>query len=461
MFSSLAVPNYRKYYLGQVVSRTGTLMQQFAQSWLVYDLTGSATMVGLTVAVQNIPILLVGPYAGLVADRLDKRRLMIFLQAMMGVLAVALGALTLTHTVQLWHVFVLALLLGTNEAFDNPSRLAFVFEMVGPRHITNAVGLNSVLNNISRAVGPAIGAGVVATLGLGMCFLLNAVSFGAVIVSLVVIDRSQLHAALPTRRAKGQLREGFGYVRRSSTLWVPLGMMALIGTLTWEFQTTLPPMASQVLHGGATAYGLMIAMQGVGAIGGGLTVAARGRAGPEIADRAGDRIRRRDDLLGIRSEPAGGARHHGAGRFRRDELYVDGQQHHSTQRGSEHARSRDESLDDGGARLYANRRPARRRGRDPIWSTGGDRSGGCRLFWSRSAGHSDRRPPARRTPRHRSSGCIPGRARFGVSGTSGLWRRWIMAPPHRQAPSVPHRRNIGGRPAALSAVRRRSAVRLP
>jgi MFS family permease len=282
MFSSLAVPNYRRYYLGQVVSRTGTLMQQFAQSWLVYDLSGSATIVGLTVALQTIPILLISPYAGLLADRLDKRRLMVVLQAMMGVLAVILGMLTVTHVVELWHVFVLALLLGVNEAFDTPSRQAFIFEMVGPDQLTNAVGLNSVLNNISRAVGPAVGAGVVATLGLGMCFLLNAASFVAVIVSLVTIDRSQLQAAPITRRAKGQLREGFGYVRRSPMLWVPLGMMALIGTLTWEFQTTLPPMASQVLHGGATAYGLMIAMQGLGAIGGGLTVAARGRAGPKL-----------------------------------------------------------------------------------------------------------------------------------------------------------------------------------
>ena len=282
MFSSLAVANYRKYYLGQVVSRTGTLMQQFAQSWLVYELSGSATIVGLTVALQNIPLLVIGPYAGLIADRLDKRRLMIVLQSMMGVLALVLGMLTVTHVVRLWEVFVLALLTGVNEAFDNPARLAFVFEMVGPKQLTNAVGLNSVLNNISRAVGPAVGAGFVATVGLGMCFLFNAASFAAVIVSLVAIDRSQLRAAPPARRAKGQLREGFGYVRRSPTLWVPLGMMALIGTLTWEFQTTLPPMASRVLHGGATAYGLMIAMQGLGAIAGGLMVAARGLAGPRL-----------------------------------------------------------------------------------------------------------------------------------------------------------------------------------
>ena len=279
VFSSLTIPNYRRYFIGQVVSRMGTWMQRFAQSWLVYELTHNATIVGVVVALQALPTLLIGPYCGVVADRFDKRNLMIALHATMGVLALALGLLTVTNTVQLWHVFVLALLLGVCEAAENPPRQVFIFEMVGGSQLPNAVGLNSVLNNIARAAGPAIGAGLVATVGLGTCFLVNAASFAGVISSLVMVNRAELYPAPLAARARGQLREGLSYVRRSPTLWVPLAMMTLIGGLAWEFQTTLPPMASQVLHGGATAFGLLTAAQGIGAIVGGLLVAAMRRSG--------------------------------------------------------------------------------------------------------------------------------------------------------------------------------------
>jgi len=279
IFESLSLPNYRKYFFGQMVSRMGSWMQRFAQSWLVYELSHNATIVGVTVALQALPTLVAGPYAGLVADRLDKRRIMIGLQAMMGVLSLVLGLLTVTHVVRLWEVFVLAFLLGVNEAFENPARQVFVFEMVGSEQLPNAVGLNSVLNNIARAAGPAVGAGLVATVGLGACFLFNAASFAAVIASLVMVDTSELFAAPLASRARGQLRDGLSYVRRSPALWVPLVMMTLVGGLAWEFQTTLPPMASQVLHGGATAYGLLTAAQGIGAIVGGLVVAGMRRSG--------------------------------------------------------------------------------------------------------------------------------------------------------------------------------------
>jgi MFS family permease len=279
VFGSLGVPNYRRFFIGQVISRAGTWMQRFAQSWLVFELTKSATFVGVVVALQAVPTLIVGPYAGVIADRFDKRRIMIGLQSMMGVLALVLGLLTVTHVVRLWEIVVLAVLLGANEAFENPARQAFVFEMVGAEQLPNAIGLNSVLNNIARALGPAIGAGFVAAFGLGTCFLANAVSFAAVIASLVMVDRRALHPVHLAPRARGQLREGVAYVRRSPDLWVPLAMMMLIGTLAWEFQTVLPPMASKVLHGGASAFGLMVAAQGVGAIAGGLLVAARRRTG--------------------------------------------------------------------------------------------------------------------------------------------------------------------------------------
>ncbi len=254
-------------------------MQRFAQSWLVYELSHNATIVGVVVALQALPTLLIGPYCGVVADRFDKRNLMIALHAMMGFLALALGLLTVTHIVRLWEVFVLALLLGVGEAAENPPRQVFIFEMVGGEQLPNAVGLNSVLNNIARAAGPAIGAGLVATVGLGTCFLVNAASFGGVISSLVMVNRAELHPAPLAARARGQLRAGVSYVRRSPSLWVPLAMMTIVGGLAWEFQTTLPPMASQVLHGGATAFGLLTAAQGIGAIVGGLMVAAMRRSG--------------------------------------------------------------------------------------------------------------------------------------------------------------------------------------
>jgi MFS family permease len=257
-------------------------MQKFAQSWLVYELSHSATIVGVVVALQAVPMLLVGPYGGVVADRFDKRRIMILLQTVMAILALVLGLLTVTSLVALWHVYVLALVLGICETFENPARQAFVFEMVGPKQLSNAVGLNSVLNNIARAAGPALGAVLVATVGLGLCFLFNAASFAAVIYSLFVIDPSQLQPAVLVPRKRGQLREGLSYVRSSPPLWVPLAMMALVGTFAWEFQTTLPPLAAEVLHGGATAYGAMTAAQGIGAIFGGLAVATFQRFGRRV-----------------------------------------------------------------------------------------------------------------------------------------------------------------------------------
>ncbi|MFD4181596.1 MFS transporter [Rhodococcus sp. NPDC058514] len=164
-FASLATPNFRRYFGGQAVSMVGTWMQAVAQAWLVLQLTGSGTALGLVVALQTLPVLLFGPYGGVVADRLDKRRLMIGLQSMMGVLALVLGVLTVTHTVTLWQVYVLAFLLGVNNSFENPARQAFVLEMVGPEDLRNAVSLNSVLVNAARAVGGGRGGGARATEG--------------------------------------------------------------------------------------------------------------------------------------------------------------------------------------------------------------------------------------------------------------------------------------------------------
>ncbi|MCW2547687.1 MAG: transporter, partial [Mycobacterium sp.] len=284
-FAALANLNFRKFFYGQAVSMIGTWMQSVAQAWLVLELTGSGsklgsgTALGWVIALQTVPVLFGAPYAGLVADRLDKRKILIGTQSFMGVLALALGLLAVTHTAQLWIVYVLAFLLGCANAVDNPTRQSFVLEMVGPLHLRNAVTLNSVLVNAARAVGPAVAGILIATVGVGICFLINAGTFVAVLFALITLNVSELQPSPPAARAKGQLREGFAYVRHSSSLLVPLGMMALVGMLAYEFQVVLPIVASHTYGGGAQAYGFLTAAMGVGAVAGGLGVAGRGFSG--------------------------------------------------------------------------------------------------------------------------------------------------------------------------------------
>ena len=278
-FKAFEVPNYRRYFVGQAISLSGTWMQMAAQAWLVLTLTGSATTLGVIVALQTLPILLLGPYGGVVADRVDKRRAMILLQAMMGLQALTLGVLTISGGVRVWEIGALAVLLGINNAFENPARQSFMLEMVGSEHLRNAVSLNSVLVNVARTVGPAIAGVLIATVGEGVCFLLNAASFLAVIASLLTLDLAALCPSPPTERGPGQLREGLRYIRGQRDLAIPLLMMALVGTLAYEFQVTLPVMARQGLHVGAAGYGLMTAAMGAGAVAGGLVVAAVGRTG--------------------------------------------------------------------------------------------------------------------------------------------------------------------------------------
>ncbi len=278
-FAALAIPNYRRYISGQSISLIGTWMQMAAQSWLVLTITGSATTLGLIVALQTLPVLLLGPYGGVIADRVDKRRLMVLLQAAMGVQALVLGVLTVTGAVRLWEIGALAALLGLNNAFENPARQSFMLEMVGAEHLRNAVSLNSVLVNVARVIGPAVAGVLIATVGEGVCFLVNAASFVAVVASLGMLDRTALSPSPPSGRHPGQLREGLSYIRRTPELAVPLLMMALAGALAYEFQVTLPVMARQALHAGATGYGFMTAAMGVGAVIGGLFVAAKGRTG--------------------------------------------------------------------------------------------------------------------------------------------------------------------------------------
>ncbi|MGD0560269.1 MAG: MFS transporter [Streptosporangiaceae bacterium] len=277
IISSLRQRNYRLYFFGQLVSVMGTWMQTVAQSFLVLDLTHSGTQLGLTVAARFLPILLFGPAGGLFADRQDKRRVLLVTQTLSGLLAGAFAILTGTHVIEMWMVYLLALALGGVNVFDNPARQSFITEMVPPENLPNAVTLNSVAMNIARVFGAAIGGILAAVIGLALCFGCNAISFAAVLLSLVAMRKADLYPAKPVSRQRGQIREGFRYVRTTPQLLIPLLMIALIGTLAWEFQVTLPLMASNVFHGGAAAYGVMTSVMGAGAVVGGLISAARGR----------------------------------------------------------------------------------------------------------------------------------------------------------------------------------------
>ncbi|WP_432842245.1 MFS transporter [Dactylosporangium sp. CA-092794] len=279
MFASLANRNFRLYAAGQTASAVGTWMQTVAQSWLVLVLTNSPGMVGLLVAVQMAPVLVFGPYAGAVADRAHKRRMIIVVQAVMGGVALTLGVLTMTGAVTTWHVFVLAALLGSTTAFDSPVRQAFIIEMVGREHLRNAMGLNLVVINVARAVGPAVAGVVIATGGTGLCFVLNAASYLAVVVAMIRLDVSTLQPHEPAPRMRGQALDGVRYAWRTPQIRTPLLMMSAVGCFVFEYPVTLPVLATHDLHGGPDAYGFLTAAMGVGAIAGGLWSAARGSTG--------------------------------------------------------------------------------------------------------------------------------------------------------------------------------------
>jgi MFS family permease len=278
-FDALRVPNFRLYFLGQGVSLVGTWMQTVTLAWLVLELTGSGTALGLVAAAQFLPVLVLAPYGGLLADRSDKRRLLMATQTMLGAIGIALGALTLTGAVRLWMVVALAAAFGLVTALDNPGRQSFAVEMVGPDRLRNAVSLNSVLVNVARALGPAVAGVLILTAGTGVCFLVNGVSYAAVLVALARMDVGALRPAPLAARGAGQVRAGLRYVARTPELFAPLAMIALVGTLAYEFPVVLPLMARDVLGGGAGAYGLMTSAMGAGAVAGGLLAARRAAVG--------------------------------------------------------------------------------------------------------------------------------------------------------------------------------------
>ena len=286
-FRSLRNTNYRLYFVGQVVSLTGTWMQSVAQAWLVLRLTGSGLALGTTAALQFAPVLVAGPWGGVIADRVDKRRLVMWTQAAAGLLALTLGLLTLFHVVRLWMVYGLALGLGIVNLVDMPTRQSFVMEMVGAEDLINAVSLNSVVVNGARIVGPAMAGILIAAVGLAPCFLINAGSYLAVIAALLAMDTLRLTRAAPVARGPGQLRAGLRYAWSRADLREPLLMMAVVGTLAYNFSVVLPLFAETTFGAGARAYGALFSVMGAGAVLGGLVVASRARTGlPFLAGAA-------------------------------------------------------------------------------------------------------------------------------------------------------------------------------
>ncbi|KOG90618.1 MFS transporter [Streptomyces varsoviensis] len=274
-FSSLRVRNYRLFATGQVVSNTGTWMQRVAQDWLVLSLTGSSTAVGITTALQFLPMLLFGLYGGVLADRYPKRKLLFITQSAMGLTGLALAALTLSGQVQVWHVYVTAFVLGLVTVIDNPARQAFVVEMVGQDDLRNAVSLNSANFQSARLIGPAVAGALITAVGSGWAFLLNGVSFVAPLAGLLMMRTSELHKVDQVPRGKGQLKEGLRYVAGRPELIWPIVLVGFVGTFGFNFPVWLSAFANDVYHSDAGTYALFNTLMAAGSLAGALLAARR------------------------------------------------------------------------------------------------------------------------------------------------------------------------------------------
>ncbi len=279
-FASLRSYNYRLYWSGQLVSLVGTWMQRMGQAWLVLDLSGSPAALGQVTALQFLPLLCFSLFGGVIVDRLPKRRLMIATQSAALVQALVLTALVASGAIRLWEIYLLALVLGLTNALDNPARQAFVVELVGREQVANAIGLNSAVMNSARLVGPALAGLVIARWGVGVCFALNAVSFLAVLIGLLLMDEGRMYAQ-PTRlrgRVLSQIGEGVRYVLHTPEAVFVIIAVGGLSTFGYNFNIVIPILARTGLHVGATGFGLMMSSLGVGSLCGALWAASRGRA---------------------------------------------------------------------------------------------------------------------------------------------------------------------------------------
>jgi MFS family permease len=272
--------NFRLFFVGQIVSVTGTWTQSVAAAWLVLKLTGSSVALGIQLALNFGPILLLGAWAGLLADRRDKRVILIGTQTAFALQALALWVLVFAGVAQLWMVYALSLFAGIVTAIDNPARQSFYAEMVGNKDLTNAVSLNSAVMTGTRIVGPALAGVLIATVGLAPSFLFNGVSYVAVIAALVAMRPDELHREVVPVRGKGQLREGLAYVRRTPGLLLPLTWMAVIFTFSFNFSVLFPVLATRVFDGDAGTYATMLSVLAVGSLLGALAMARQREPNP-------------------------------------------------------------------------------------------------------------------------------------------------------------------------------------
>ncbi|MGW7079372.1 MFS transporter [Streptomyces sp. NPDC054866] len=276
MFSSLKIRNYRLFASGAVVSNTGTWMARITQDWLVLSLTGSSAAVGITTAMQFLPMLLFGLYGGVIADRFAKRKLLFCTQGAMSISGLFLAALTLSGNVQVWHVYLAAFFTGLVTVVDNPTRQSFVSEMVGPDQVRNAVSLNSANFQSARLIGPAVASGLTAAVGPGWAFLANGLSFLAPLTGLMLMRTRELHPTPRKPRGKGQLREGLNYVSKHPELIWPIVLVGFIGTFGFNFPIWLSAFADDIFHGGVGMYGLFNTLMAIGSLAGALLAARRG-----------------------------------------------------------------------------------------------------------------------------------------------------------------------------------------
>ena len=289
-FASLSVYNYRLYYIGQFVSQTGTWMQRLAQAWLVLNITHSPFHLGTVSMLQALPITLFSLFGGVIADRMPKRRLLLITQSIAAVQAVALAALTTAGVIQIWEIYVLALILGTSNAFDNPARQSFPIELVGRAEVGNAIALNSTLMNGSRILGPSFAGIAIATIGVGGCFWLNAVSFIAVIIGLIAMKPREFYSVPPLQRGPAWrlLRDGLAYAFRTPAVFSLLFALMFVGTFGYNFNTFVPLVARFILNTNSFQYGLLFTCLGAGSLISALIVAF-GRAMATVASTWAER----------------------------------------------------------------------------------------------------------------------------------------------------------------------------
>ncbi|MEZ5239062.1 MAG: MFS transporter [Microthrixaceae bacterium] len=274
-FASLRERNFRLFFIGQGISQVGNWMTLVTQTLLVLELTRSGIALGLLAAAQFLPVLLFGPLAGLVADRSDKRRLLFVVQSVSMLQSLGLAALAFSGDPPVWSIYLLATVGGFTVALDNPTRRSLVVEMVDEPMVPNAVALNTTMMTSSRIIGPALAGLVVATAGFGAAFLLDGLSYVAVLTSLLLIRVADLHPSTPASRGRGQVRAGIRYVRRDPALFVPMVIMAVVGTFGFNHSTVLPLFAVRDLHGGDSTYTLLFSVLSVGALLGSLIAARR------------------------------------------------------------------------------------------------------------------------------------------------------------------------------------------